>query len=334
MNFLTDNIYNILLKLKVDSLSRFINKGKCSVLMYHGVVPDDCPIDAWTLVKESEFRKQMNILAQFYEVIPISNIKESCLEGHGAHKPKAVITFDDGYKNNYSVAFPILKEFGFSAAIFVCSGFLNEREMTWYDKVIYSIQRSFCDHINIEDRRYFFNYSDHSKRWDSIQELLSYLKTKSQVERSEFVNEIFKILTPPLDQTEFFSFLSDEEVRLLHRSGLITMGAHTAGHEILTNIQLEQAEKTIQKSLNDIELLIGQKVKYFSYPNGNYSTDILSILYSNQIFAAFTTVNDLYSERYDMLEIPRIGIGGYDGLNHFILNLSGFETLKRLKNII
>jgi peptidoglycan/xylan/chitin deacetylase (PgdA/CDA1 family) len=324
----SNNLYNILTRLKIDSLLRFMNRRKCAVLMYHGVVPDDCPIDAWTLVKESEFRKQLDVLAQYYEVVPISQIKERFRRSPHIHRPLAAITFDDGYRNNYLTALPILKEYGFASTIFICSWLLNNQDMTWYDKVIYAIQCSACDQIDVDAKRYDFSHAEKSKRWDSIQTLLVYLKTKSEIDRLEIVDHIFSKLDPTLAHTKYLTLLSHEEVKALHESGLVTIGAHTANHEILTNIPLNHAAETIQINLDDLGSLTGQKVRFFSYPNGDYNPEIVKILRSTSITAAFTTVKDLYFERYDDFEIPRIGIGGYDDINLFLLKSSGIERVR------
>jgi peptidoglycan/xylan/chitin deacetylase (PgdA/CDA1 family) len=320
---LTGAISTIAIKFKIDSLYRFINRKKIAVFMYHGVVPDDCPIDSWTLVRENEFRKQMNVLSKYYEVVPIGHIEESRYLPYKGKKPRAMITFDDGYRNNCSVAFPILKEYGFPATIFICSGLLNQKKMAWYDKVIYSIQRSSCNQIEIEGKNFSFHHSDRSKRWDLINLLLTYLKKKNEYERNILVDDIENALDVPLDQNECFFFLTDEDVRDLHKSGLITIGAHTANHEILTNVSIIRAEETIRKNLSDLESLINDPVYYFSYPNGNYNNGILKLLSSTPVKAAFTTISDIYSNRYSMFEIPRVGVGGYDHLEHFIMRSCG-----------
>jgi len=292
--------------------------------MYHGVVPDNYPIDSWTLVRESEFRKQMDVLAKHYEVIPLGAVRDFCDRSNGGNaskKPTAIITFDDGYRNNYTVAFPILKEYGFHAAIFVCPGLLNQNDMVWYDKVIYAIQRSSCANLTIDSRRYDFDSPERSKRWVEIDALLAYLKTRSEQDRSRLVDEIVRSLNAPLDQSECFAFLSEEEVRILRDSGLISIGSHTTDHEILTKIPISRAKETIISSVREIERIIGEDVMFFAYPNGDYNRDILGIVRTLPIQAAFTTTNDLYSAKYDRLEIPRVSVGGYDGLSRFLVSL-------------
>jgi len=322
MRNLGNNISKILLKMKVDKLARsFLNK-KCSVLMYHGVVPDDCPINAWTLVKENEFRKQMDFLNRYYKVVDIGDLFMG-LQDNDSGKPRAVITFDDGYRNNYSIAFPILQEYNFRATIFVCSGLLGQTEMAWYDKVIYAIQRSSCTSMAIGNVNFFFDSPNPSRRWDMIQELLTHLKMESEEERSQQADNIVRHLNVPLDQSECFELMSAEEARSLYGSGLVSIGSHTAYHEILTSISLSQAEDTIHESIRDLELLIGDAVHYFSYPNGNYNDEIISLLNAASITHACTTNSGIYSRRNSPYKIPRIGIGGYDTIDRFATKICG-----------
>lgn len=312
---------------------RFLNRKKVLVLMYHGIVPDNCPIDAWTFVKESEFRKQMDILAQYYDVVPINRIKEVEFPTSGRNKPTAIITFDDGYKNNYTHAFPILKEYGFPATVFVCSGLINKKDIFWYDKVIYSIQRTSCEHIDIGNKRFSFKAADTSKRWDRIQELLTYLKTKNKEERTEIVEALVNFLHAEEDQQEYFILLSFEEIHELQKSDLVTIGAHTTTHEILTGVSIEFAERIIADTVNDTKRLFGENEIYFSYPNGDYNRDIFRILHSHSIELAFTTVNELYAGQKSRYEIPRIGIGGYDDIATFSKQISGLSNIISLPRI-
>jgi peptidoglycan/xylan/chitin deacetylase (PgdA/CDA1 family) len=325
MSAFSDEIYRVSNMLGIGFVALFLNREKILVLMYHGVVSENCPIDAWTLVRENEFRNQMNILAKWYDVVNIESIvhhghliQETC-------RPRAVITFDDGYKNNYTTALPILEEYGFPATIFICSGFLNKMEMAWYDKVIYAVQRSYCSYLKVDATMYFFHASDKVKRWDSIQTLLGYLKTIEASEREAFVEGILEKLKPPFDLSDIFHFLSYDDVRALHESGLITVGAHTARHEILPQLSIEKAMATIQESLNELEGIIGKPIHAFSYPNGNFNNEIMKCLSLLGVHSAVTTFSDLYSTKYRPLEIPRIGIGGYDSIDRFIMKSSDFR---------
>lgn len=299
--------------------------------MYHNVVPDDCPIDAWTLVRARAFWRQMELLKRSYDVIKVEDLidrseakpqfsRKSC-------KPQAVITFDDGYKNNYSVALPILKAFGLPATVFICSGFINNPEMAWYDKVIYAIQRSECNWIEVDKQFYTFKDRRRNRRWDMINALLTDLKARPTDERLRLVRAIEEDLRPAYDRNECFAFLSDRDIKEMHATGLITIGAHTANHEILTQLSEDEARGTILRSSHDLRNIIDHEVTVISYPNGNYNAMVLGLMRESSFKAAFTTKDDLYSREYDRYEIPRIGIGGYDDDWDFIIKTSGIKQM-------
>jgi peptidoglycan/xylan/chitin deacetylase (PgdA/CDA1 family) len=98
-----------------------------SVIAYHAV--GDCADDPYGLfVSKSDFEKQMAFLARRREVVPLDVV----VAGEGFRGPTVAITFDDGYRNNLTVAAPILRRFGLPASVFVATGWLG-RKIEWMD---------------------------------------------------------------------------------------------------------------------------------------------------------------------------------------------------------
>jgi len=317
---------------------RWFLKQDIVVLMYHGVIRDDAPFDSWTQVRESQFMAQMEYLKKNYEVVRLADIEKNTSNQRRAKKPRAIITFDDGYRNNYSVAFPILKHIGFPAIIFPATKYIGSKELFWFDKVISAIQVSDCKGIDLRYmnlRNYLFPLGNRSHRWDAIQILLSDLKAIDTFSRQKAVNSILK--TCPFDadkMVEHLGVLSDKEMLEMSQSGLVEFGSHTHGHEILTQIPQEEAQQTIVLSLEFITGQTGKVAKALSYPNGNYNSNIKEILKKNNIRYAFTTMNGVWHACSDQLEIPRIAIGGYDKKWRFMSHLHGFtEKLSHLKRL-
>ena len=93
------------------------------ILLYHRVVNSTCRIGKHkTYVWESAFRKQMQWLKDNgYQTITFSDL--DALPANADPGKKIIITFDDGYTDNYTIAFPILKEFGFKAVIYLVTGY-------------------------------------------------------------------------------------------------------------------------------------------------------------------------------------------------------------------
>ena len=101
------------------------------IIMYHQVTHTDHPQPNW--VSPENFEWQMAYLKDHgYDVIPLDDLVMSARAGKVLPRKSVVITFDDGYENNYTHAFKILKKYGFPATIFVPSDKVNTKgRLTW-----------------------------------------------------------------------------------------------------------------------------------------------------------------------------------------------------------
>lgn len=320
------NVLFILESLYFNKIWRYFNKNKIVVLMYHGIVPDDYPVDAWTLVKESQFKKQMAYLKKYYEVISIQEAFRSTKNYKNDLKPRAIITFDDGYSNNYTVAYPILKHFNFPAIIFLTTGFIDSPEFFWFDKIIYSIQRTKRRTMDLQQNNlgiHNFISDDKAKRWDQIDRLLSKLKEEEPTKREKIASEIIESLAPDLEKIEMLRLLNGHEISEMLAQGLIEFGSHTHYHEILTQLMPKEIRKTIESSIDAVFNLTGRKVRYFAYPNGNFNKAVVRELQKLEIEAAFTTIKRFWDSVCNIYEIPRLAVGGYDNIEIYAGFLSG-----------
>jgi peptidoglycan/xylan/chitin deacetylase (PgdA/CDA1 family) len=118
----------ILVSLGVFLAALFKKGPNPAILMYHSVGgpgAEKYPLDIFA----SSFEKQMAYLHRYhYNVIPLLDCVRSLKEGKKLPPKTVVLTFDDGYENNYTVAYPILKKYGFPATIFVIVNYLGQEK--------------------------------------------------------------------------------------------------------------------------------------------------------------------------------------------------------------
>ncbi len=101
------------------------NKGVVPILMYHQVEDVDGHRLNWVGV--DAFKQQMDFLKRYnYNVISLETLVSAINHGEILPKKSVVITFDDGYENNYINAFPLLEKYGFPATIFIPSDFVGK----------------------------------------------------------------------------------------------------------------------------------------------------------------------------------------------------------------
>jgi hypothetical protein len=116
-------------------VSRALNRRRLVVLNYHGVVPDELardPLLNSNVVGVSEFAHQMAQVSRLFCPIRASELRNW---QDPRAKPAALITFDDGYRNNLLYAAPVLKKFGIPAVVAICPGYVGQKRMLWPDEI-------------------------------------------------------------------------------------------------------------------------------------------------------------------------------------------------------
>ena len=114
-------------------------KNRALVLMYHRVANDDdlarCPHQTGIRVSRSTFEKQMLYLRERFRILHLNDFME-CIERKSAiGRNRCLLTFDDGWKDNYQNAYPILREMGLPAVIFLATDYVGTRAIFWQDKM-------------------------------------------------------------------------------------------------------------------------------------------------------------------------------------------------------
>lgn len=261
------------------------------VLMYHGVSEDNWDISNgnWLQVTKSSFRKQMEFLKTHYQVVTLDEAIGTI--GERTKKPKVTITFDDGYANNYIVAYPILKELDLPATIFLVSDMIGTDNLFWYDKLRTSLKGTL----------------DSNK----IEEIIQSFKTTHPHKINNLVDEfIDKFPKPPTPHIkEAYGILTLSQIKEMQDSGLISFDSHTHRHEILNQLVNEEPDETIGSSLTTLR---GYGIKcgnVFCYPNGLYNNNHFNVLKRHGFKAATSTIVGEWTPETHQYEIPRYGVG-------------------------
>ncbi|HNX96665.1 MAG TPA: polysaccharide deacetylase family protein, partial [Candidatus Aminicenantes bacterium] len=109
-----------------------------AILMYHRVVPPEWARRVLShpdiVVSAASFRQQVAFLAARYRVIPLADFVTAAQAGTPPPARAVVLTFDDGWEDNYQTAFPVLRAAGLSATVFLTAGLIGSREMFWQER--------------------------------------------------------------------------------------------------------------------------------------------------------------------------------------------------------
>jgi peptidoglycan/xylan/chitin deacetylase (PgdA/CDA1 family) len=301
----------------VFRLFRWVNRNRLIILTYHSVLPSTSRIDAAearNVVNEEMFAWQMRYLAKHFRCLGLEEAVELLASDRPLPAYSAVVTFDDGFRNNARYAFPILQRHGVPATIFVTTGHIGGgMHLLWTERVGRLLRRAGMpeDTARLELKRL---KSMTSRERDAvILEMEQRLAASDRAEAAE----------PDADR---YAFMTWSEVQELARGG-ITIGSHTVHHPIMASLDDERRRVEVQESKNEIERQLGRPCKLFSYPNGTADDfdDCDKVNLRNAGYVAAATqiagVNDKHTDRF---ALKRLNIGHGHTPQLFIAQVSGF----------
>ncbi len=299
-------------------------KNNIVMICYHRVGPykNKSPI----LLSAFEFEKQCVHLMKSYKIIPLSELIQNILENKPIKKKSAVITFDDGYKDNYNHAFPILKKYKIPATIFLTSGHIGTDNLFWFDKIEYVLCHTKLKDIELD---YFgkISLNKQENRWRTIFDIKEKLKQIPEENKNKFIENIVDLSDVDIPKNiGKETILSWDEVKAMNEFG-IDFGSHSVTHPILKNMCLKDIKYEINWSKKTIESHLGQPIYSFSYPNGkvnDFNDQIISILKNAGFKCAVTTIQKMVSPKSDLYKLGRLY--STDDFNLFKLYISGLYT--------
>jgi peptidoglycan/xylan/chitin deacetylase (PgdA/CDA1 family) len=282
------------------------NHQRLIILAYHRVLamPDEIAPDQTDVV---QFHRHINVLSKLFNVLTVSDAVRRMKTG--TLPPRAVaITFDDGYRDNFTVALPALQRYGLPATFYVATGF-TDGGLMWNDAIIESI-RQYSDSMfdgtpwgigmlptaNIDERR------------AAIATLISKLKYRSRATRESQAIEIADATGATLPRD---LMMCRSDIKGLSDAGM-ELGAHTVNHPILSKTAPDEARSEIATSREHLEELTGAGITTFAYPNGrpdeDFTRDHAAMVKECGFENAVSTSRAVADVTSDPYELPRIGV--------------------------
>ena len=276
-------------------IDRFHN-GKVVILMYHRVLDDDDPaikyIQPGMYVTRSSFDMQMGFINKYYEVISLDELLELSVNESFKHdKQYCVITFDDGWLDNYKNAYPVLQRYKMPAAIFIVTNYIETDKWFWPDLISYIFLNndiSADDVVNLrlsnEEFSDVVSFMKDLYRTNKVidyyfcDKLIVYLKKYTDDLIYKFINDLS--FNYGLDLPKNRTLLNWDEINEMAKNKII-VGSHTSTHKILTNISLLSTCNELVGSLAAIQEKAKKITSVFCYPNGNYNNEIKEAVYKS-----------------------------------------------------
>jgi len=244
------------------------------ILAYHRIVeemPRDFPFDEGVLsCTRREFEREMAFVKRGFDVVSFADLERGGVE---ADRP-LIITFDDGYKDNYTLALPILEQQGLKATFFITTGYVDNRQPPWWDEIAWIVKHARAESIVIrlpEKREMILPLGNERDKRAAIGQLLREAKSVANAERQDLLNQLRAQAEQP-DAGAFRALMmSWDEVRDLAARGM-EVGSHTVSHPVLGRMEdPELIMRELVESKRRLELATGRPVLAISYPVGRAS---------------------------------------------------------------
>lgn len=297
---------------KVINLDSIVAK-RCNryILAYHRIIPYEIvqkeyvQDSIWTLPET--FENQIKWMLEIGEIVDIERILDFEKEND---KPLFSITFDDGWKDNYEYAFPILKKYGITATIFIVTSAVDTGRLPWVEEVLKKTHIALKNNKKQEIIKFIKRRLGDSMLllFNNIYELvdhyLEYLKELSLTKRENCIYDYYTQIGVDFEPIRD-SILTWDEILEMDKHG-ISFGSHTHTHAILQYCD----EKTILNELliskNILEEKLKKPIYIFCYPNARYNNSDANLLEKAGYKFGFRLHNLPLNKGYSRYFIPRI----------------------------
>jgi peptidoglycan/xylan/chitin deacetylase (PgdA/CDA1 family) len=293
-----------------------VHRGLCrnqiSILTYHGIVREPLAIHDSCFLDARSFIEQIAYLRRHFDVVPLREAMDRLREGR-VRRPTVVLTFDDGYENNQDLAWPVLRQAGVPATIFLTTDLIDTTDMIWSCRLHRAITDTRRTALAWNGAHY--DLSDARSRTRAATALKRALKTlppaRLRTELAALVRALGDAPDRPVERDSPFRMLSSQAIHELAHSGLIDFGAHTCSHAILSTLDDAECRREVADSVAVVAQLTARACTLFAYPNGrsqDYTAASVAMLASCGIDTAVTMIRRQNTASTPPLELGRLGV--------------------------
>lgn len=296
-------------------------KQSTLVLMYHRV--DEPVNDPFRLcVTPRHFAEQLEVIRRLTDPVPLSSSPDAA----SWSRPRVIVTFDDGYLDNFVHALPALEAAEVPATIFVVAETLGSSQEFWWDQLEQCFRGPWPAPRHVELRAGAMHatgevFSD-ERSLRAVHHFLLQLPPRVIATVLVQLRQQLGLPEPVLERRA----MTPEELGELAASELIEIGGHTCLHPNLVVLPVPERQAEMENGRAHLEQLLDRPVDSFSYPYGSCDPDTIACAGRAGFARACAVAERVVPDQHNRLAIPRLTVENWDGAQ-FERQLSGWLGL-------
>ena len=277
---------------------RAVGGRRVLILSYHRVVKDFAAEKHRTLytlnIGQQTFRRHLEVLQRAHDIVPLDDALEVLSGKRTAKRDVAVVTFDDGYRDVYHYAFPVMREMKVPGIVYMPSAFAGTTRKLGHDRLWLALEQMrrrritpMAAGVGGEGERWLIDALEgNASPALAVERLIDRHPTPALLAMCTALEKRLGI-----DDRDFADGqlpCTWEMLREMDAHGVIT-GAHTADHTVLTHATMDEVRREIAECRQVLERNVRKPVRHFAYCNGLYSAGVAQALRAEGFVSAVTT---------------------------------------------
>jgi peptidoglycan/xylan/chitin deacetylase (PgdA/CDA1 family) len=318
-----------------DRLARLASPTRGAIVMFHRVLDRDPTGDFQPnrelAVTQAVLRSIIRGLrAAGFEIIPLDAVAGRIKTSNAP--PFACLTFDDGYRDNLTLALPVCAEMKAPMTVYLTTGFMDRTATIWWLdlEALVASQPTITMTLSGEERT--FETSTSKEKIKAYGEIAHHFERATISERESCLNQMAERYGIDGQANTRALTLSWDEARQLAQHPLVTIGAHTVSHPTLASLDQEQARREMAESRARIETELKRPVAHFAYPyggQGNATEREFSLAkelgYETAVTTRFGVIQN--GKEPQLHALPRVTSNSFDDERTVRVKLSGLPAL-------
>lgn len=289
----------------------------------------------------SLFRQQIEFMKEHFSIVTMEQVIDAVERKINLPENALLLTFDDGYADNYTFVLPILEEFGVQGSFFIPGKTFTTHQLLDVNKVHYILASADILKLVEDVKKEMDYFRGQEFDYASTEELFQKYAIANRFDPKEtiFVKRMLQTVLPEKvrnmissklfekyvgvseEQLAYELYLTEDQIRTMKRHGMF-IGVHGYDHYWLGNLESEQMKTDISMALDTLDEFIDRKHWVMNYPYGSYNSEVIDYIKRQGACVSLTTDVRVADLDYDSpLELPRLDCNDYPPKSDYYLKM-------------